>query len=92
MVCGKCSRESAYSNAPCVHCGNAFAPSGGAHWHGGDGCRDQQRLDHKDKRKHKGASADGVKKTSSAKSKRVGAAGKRNVAAKAARGVAGGGS
>ena len=61
MLCGKCSRESAYSDKPCAHCGNTFAKPGGAHWQGGDGCRDQRRLDSKDSRKHKGASVEGAK-------------------------------
>ena len=32
MLCGKCSRESVYSDKPCAHCGNTFAKPGGAHW------------------------------------------------------------
>ena len=71
-----------YSDKPCEHCGNTFTKSGGAHWQGGDGCRDQRRLDSKDSRKHKGASADGVKKTTSQKNHRVGALGAKNAAAK----------
>ena len=84
MLCGKCSREMAYSDQPCVHCGNTFTKPGGAHWQGGAGCRDQQRLSTKDARKHKGASASGVKKTTSHKSARVGVAGKKATLAKAA--------
>ena len=84
MLCGKCSRELPYSDSPCPHCGNTFTKPGGAHWQGGAGCRDQQSLSHGDSRKHKGMSATGVKKTSSAKSSRVGVQGKRATAAKAA--------
>lgn len=84
MVCGKCSREMPYSDKPCEHCGNTFTKPGGAHWQGGDGCRDQRRLDSKDSRKYKGASVDGVKKSSSQKNHRVGALGKANTAAKKA--------
>jgi len=82
MLCGKCSRESAYSDRPCEHCGNSYTRPAGAHWQGGEGCRDQQRLSLSDGRKFKGASASGVKKTTSAKAQRVGAQGKRNTAAK----------
>ena len=82
MLCGKCSREMPYSDHPCQHCGNTFTKPGGAHWQGGSGCRDQQRLSTKDARKHKGASASGVKKTTSQKSKRVGEAGKKATALK----------
>ena len=83
MICGKCSREMPYSDSPCEHCGNTFhRPGGTAHWQGGAGCRDQQRLSTKDSRKYAGASVSGVKKKTSAKSQRVGAAGKRAVAAK----------
>ena len=46
--------------------------------------RDQRRLDSKDSRKYKGASVDGVKKSSSQKNHRVGALGKANTAAKKA--------
>ena len=60
MLCGKCAREMPYSDAPCAHCGNTFTRPGGAHWQGGGGCRDQQRLAKSDSRKHKGASAAGV--------------------------------
>ena len=84
MICGKCSREMPYSDAPCAHCGNVFAHQSAAHWNGGGGCRDQQRLSTKDSRKHKGANVAGVKKTTSGKSQRVGAAGKKAVAAKVA--------
>jgi uncharacterized CHY-type Zn-finger protein len=84
MLCGKCSREMAYSDTPCTHCGNTFTKPGGAHWQGGAGCRDQQRLSTQDARKHKGASVSGVKKTTSQKSKRVGAAGKKLTEAKKA--------
>ncbi|KAL1499891.1 hypothetical protein AB1Y20_012574 [Prymnesium parvum] len=84
MLCGKCSRELPYSDTPCPHCGNTFAKPGGAHWQGGAGCRDQQTLSCKDSRKHKGTSASGAKKTSSAKALRVGVQGKRLTAAKAA--------
>ena len=84
MLCGKCSRESAYSDTPCAHCGNTFCKPGGAHWQGGAGMRDQQRLATNDSRKHKGASASGVKKTACAKSSRVGAQGKKTMAAKTA--------
>ena len=65
-------------------CGNVFAHQSAAHWNGGGGCRDQQRLSTKDSRKHKGANVAGVKKTTSGKSQRVGAAGKKAVAAKVA--------
>jgi uncharacterized CHY-type Zn-finger protein len=83
MLCGKCSREMPYADsAPCAHCGNTFTKPGGAHWQGGVGCRDQQRLSTKDSRKHKGASASGVKKTTSQKSQRVGTAGKKAAAIK----------
>ena len=82
MICGKCSREAAYSDKPCEHCGNTFTRPGGAHWQGGAGCRDQQRLSTSDSRKYKGSSASGVKKTTSQKSQRVGAAGKRATAVK----------
>ena len=84
MICGKCSREMPYSDAPCAHCGNVFAHQSAAHWNGGGGCRDQQRLSTKDSRKHKGANVAGVKKTTSGKSQRVGAAGKKAVAARVA--------
>ena len=84
MLCGKCSREMPYSDKPCAHCGNTFTRPGGAHWQGGDGCRDQRRLDSKDSRKHKGHSVEGVKKSSSQKVHRVGALGKANTAAKKA--------
>lgn len=31
MLCGKCARESAYSDRPCEHCGNSYArPAGPA--------------------------------------------------------------
>ncbi len=83
MICGKCSREMAYSDSPCAHCGNTFTKPGGAHWQGGAGCRDQQKLAKTDSRKHRGASAAGVKKTTSQKSQRVGAAGKKAAAMKA---------
>jgi len=82
MLCGKCSREHPYSDTPCDACGNTYTAPGDGHWQGGDGCRDQQRLARDDARKHKGASAGGVKKTVSGKSQRVGAAGSRNTAAK----------
>jgi len=82
MLCGKCSREMPYSDTPCAHCGNTFTKPGGNTWQGGGGCRDQQRLSTKDSRKHKGVSATGVKKTASAKSQRVGAAGKKATAVK----------
>jgi uncharacterized CHY-type Zn-finger protein/protein-arginine kinase activator protein McsA len=84
MLCGKCSREMPYSDQPCSFCGNTFHGPGGAHWQGGDGCRDQRRLSTKDSRKHKGVSVDGVKKSSSAKKHRVGVLGKVNSAAKSA--------
>ena len=84
MLCGKCSREMPYSDKPCEHCGNTFTKPGGAHWQGGAGCRDQQRLSTKDSRKHKGANVAGVKKTTSGKRQHVGAAGKKAVAAKVA--------
>ena len=80
MLCGKCSREMPYSDQPCDHCGNTFTKPGGAHWSGGAGCRDQMRLDAKDSRKYKGASASGVKKTTSQKSHRVGVNGKKAAA------------
>eukprot|EP00966_Prymnesium_polylepis_P141841 3275165-Prymnesium_polylepis.4 len=48
-----------YSDSPCAHCGNTFTKPGGAHWQGGAGMRDQQRLACNDSRKHKGASAAG---------------------------------
>ena len=74
-----------YSDKPCDACGNAFTrPAGVSHWQGGEGCRDQRRLDSKDSRKYKGASVDGVKKSTSAKNHRVGALGKANTAAKKA--------
>jgi len=82
MLCGKCSREMPYSDSPCTFCGNTFTKPGGAHWQGGAGCRDQQRLSTKDGRKHKGASTTGVKKTTSHKAQRVGVAGKRTTMAK----------
>ena len=82
MLCGKCSREMPYADTPCTHCGNTFTRPGGAHWQGGAGCRDQQRLSNKDARKHKGSSMTGVKKTTSQKSQRVGAAGKKAAALK----------
>ena len=82
MICGKCSREGPYSDRPCEHCGNSYINKAGAHWQGGDGCRDQQRLSSKDSRKHKGQSANGIKKTTSAKSQRVGVKGKLATAAK----------
>ena len=88
MVCGKCSREMPYSDTPCAHCGNTFTKPGGAHWQGGEGCRDQQRLSLKDAQKFRGASVAGVKKTTSAKSQRVGVQGKRNTLAKKAAGGA----
>ena len=84
MLCGKCSKEMPYSDKPCDSCGNTFHGPGGAHWQGGEGCRDQRRLDSKDSRKHKGASVDGVKKSTSTKNHRVGALGKANTAAKKA--------
>ena len=82
MLCGKRSREMPYSDQPCADCGNTFVRPGGTHWQGGAGCRDQQRLSTKDSRKHKGASASGVKKTTSGKSQRVGVAGKKATLAK----------
>ncbi|EOD18460.1 hypothetical protein EMIHUDRAFT_448067 [Emiliania huxleyi CCMP1516] len=83
------------AHPPCSSCGNTFTRPGGGHWQGGDGCRDQTRLAKSDSRKHKaraapsllpspaaGTSAAGAKKTVSAKSQRVGAAGSRATAAK----------
>ena len=49
-----------HPGTPCAHCGNTYTKPGGAHWQGGGGCRDQQRLSTKDSRKHKGASATGT--------------------------------
>ena len=75
-----------YSDSPCQHCGNTFCKPGSAHWQGGAGMRDQQRLATNDSRKHKGASVAGVKKTTCAKNSRVGVQGKKLTAAKAAAG------
>ena len=82
MLCGKCSREGPYSDRPCQFCGNTYTKPAGAHWQGGDGCRDQQHLSRNDSRKFKGTSVCGAKKTTCGKAQRVGAVGKKATALK----------
>jgi len=72
MICGLCSREQPFANAPCSTCGAELARRGGgargAHWQGGAGQRDRSMLDARERRKLAGGG-----KTSSAKATRVGA-------------------
>ena len=86
QICGFCGHESPISDKPCVSCGKLMTGSKGAnHWNAGRGNRNAATLSSKDKRKNKGVSRSGVKKTKSGKSHRVGAAGKRAREAAAAK-------
>ncbi|KAI9178893.1 hypothetical protein H9P43_005555 [Blastocladiella emersonii ATCC 22665] len=71
MVCGHCSKEQPFSQAPCAFCHASLVakPSSGF-WEGGKGTRDTSRMSTKEKKKHAGRN-----KTVSAKAERVGAAG-----------------
>ena len=78
-ICGRCCHERKISDEPCSKCGFKMGRNRGSgrhHWNGGHGSRDTTLLSRKDKRKHKGVSASGTKKTTSKKSMRVGARGK----------------
>lgn len=80
MLCGRCSREQPYHpTLSCRFCRFHMGVTGGgskSHWQGGCGTRDTSKLSKKDRRKNKGESRSGTKKTASGKSKRVGTAGK----------------
>ena len=70
MICGKCSKEQNFANAPCSGCGFSMIKGkggGGQFWNGGVGTRDKTTLSKKDGKKHAGAA-----KTTSNKSSRVG--------------------
>lgn len=78
MICGACSREQNYSSGPCVHCGFSMDKSkASAHWEGGGGSRNTANLSDKDRRKNKGVSREGTRKTASKKAQRVGQQGKK---------------
>lgn len=82
MICGHCSREQPYANAPCVGCGKAMGKGSGApprFWEGGQGQRNRALLSRRDPRKYKNSAL----KTKSKKAERVGAAGKAHRAAAA---------
>jgi len=87
QICGFCGHESPANDKPCPSCGKKTNGKGGSggHWNAGRGQRDASSLSSKDKRKNKGMSRTGVKKTASKKSQRVGAKGKRAREAAAAK-------
>ena len=80
MLCGHCSREQPFTNAPCVACGEELRKRAArtAHWEGGEGQRVQALLSSKDRRKFTGRA-----KVASAKGTRVGTAKARAAAAAA---------
>ena len=82
MLCGWCSREQPFSNAPCVACGEDMIKRAArtSHWEGGEGQRVRELLSSKDKHKYVG-----LTKSKSAKGTRVGTA-KARAAASAALG------
>jgi hypothetical protein len=78
MLCGHCSREQPFNNAPCVACGEDLCVRAArtSHWEGGAGQRVQALLSSKDRRKFTG-----LAKVASAKGTRVGTAKARAAAA-----------
>lgn len=55
QICGWCSKESAIRGMkPCVHCGRDLTRrSRGGFWEGGQGTRDQSKMNRNDPRKHR---------------------------------------
>lgn len=60
QICGWCSKESPIRGSlkPCPHCGRELtrrsrATGGGGFWEGGQGVRDQSKMNRKDKRKYR---------------------------------------
>jgi hypothetical protein len=78
MICGSCSREQNFSSSPCLYCGFSMDKNkASAHWEGGGGARNTTLLSDKDRRKNKGTSREGTRKTASKKAQRVGVQGKK---------------
>lgn len=57
MICGYCGTEQTYTGTkPCAFCNKRLTGGSGskAHWEGGHGARNAQKLSHKDNKKHAG--------------------------------------
>jgi chemotaxis protein histidine kinase CheA len=67
MICGLCSKEQPFSQAPCNNCGFNFVSISSSFWEGGRGQRNRSEMNRNDSKKYSG-----LNKTQSKHSDRVG--------------------